>query len=460
MLSEMVPPLLRDDESASTFDMGGLEITPGIDGISPEDTGFPSQGAAAGLEVEAPMFGDVDMTLDVTLDDERGVDAAALITEPEIETGGRSSRQTTSTLAMSVDALRERVEGEPDNWEMHRLLGEALLEAGDREGALQELESAMIGYEKIDDLESASSIADEIVHLEPESVRFLQKRVEYAFRTNDRPRLVEAYLGLADGLVKAGQGEKSRAVYQRVLDLAPDDLRAQAGLEALGPEVPEAPPEPPPKKEKTGTGKRYTAEMRRPTAAAPKAPAAPPRRAAPRPDDEMVDLGEWLRDDDAPKDTRMKVEEQEPTGDEEADFADMLKKFKQGVAENVEEEDHESHYDLGIAYKEMGLLDEAIAEFQKALRGTEHRVRTYEALGNCFIEKGQYQVAVTVLSRALSEPNMSDDQLVGVLYLLGWSSEALERYPEALEFYNRVFAVDIQFRDIGERITAVEQVAQ
>ena len=152
----------------------------------------------------------------------------------------------------------------------------------------------------------------------------------------------------------------------------------------------------------------------------------------------------------------MVVDEQEPSGDENADFQDMLRKFKQGVADNVEEEDHESHYDLGVAYKEMGLLDEAIAEFQKALRGTARRVRTYEALGQCFLEKGQLPVARTILQRALVEPGAGDEQLVGVLYLLGYASEGLKKLDEARGFYERVFAVDIQFRDVGERLNAIE----
>ena len=99
----------------------------------------------------------------------------------------------------------------------------------------------------------------------------------------------------------------------------------------------------------------------------------------------------------------MVVAEQEPTGDEDADFADMLRKFKQGVAENVDAEDYQSHYDLAIAYKEMGLLDEAIAEFQKALGSPTNRVPTYEALGQCFLEKGQPKLASSILGRALNE---------------------------------------------------------
>src|SRR5205814_828921 len=106
-----------------------------------------------------------------------------------------------------------------------------------------------------------------------------------------------------------------------------------------------------------------------------------PATAAPAQGADFVNLGDWLRDDEGPKDTRMVVEEKDPTGDENADFADMLKKFKQGVADNVEAEDYQSHYDLAIAYREMGLVDEAISMFQKALGAPTNRLPTYEALG-------------------------------------------------------------------------------
>jgi tetratricopeptide (TPR) repeat protein len=172
--------------------------------------------------------------------------------------------------------------------------------------------------------------------------------------------------------------------------------------------------------------------------------------------DDLVNLGDWLRGDETQKSTRLVVPEQEPTGDEEADFQDMLRKFKQGIAENIDEEDHQSHYDLGVAYKEMGLVDEAIAEFQKALRAPSNRVPTYEALGACFIEKEQYAMAATLLARALNEKGVTDDSLVGVLYLLGRCAEARGQHETALEYYQRVFVVDIQFRDVGERMAAVE----
>jgi tetratricopeptide (TPR) repeat protein len=185
--------------------------------------------------------------------------------------------------------------------------------------------------------------------------------------------------------------------------------------------------------------------------------AAEPAARAEQTEDSFVNLSDWLREDEVAKNTRMIVDVEEPVDQDQVDFAEMLALFKQGVAANVDDADHESHYDLGVAYKEMGLLDEAIAEFQKALRGTEHRVRTYEALGQCFVEKQQYQIALTILARALNDRGYSDDVLVGVLYLLGYASEALQQWPDALGFYERVIAVDIHFRDIGERLAAVQQ---
>src|SRR5688500_17280760 len=108
----------------------------------------------------------------------------------------------------------------------------------------------------------------------------------------------------------------------------------------------------------------------------------------------------------------------------------------------------------------MGLVDEAISQFQKALRGSNHRLRAYESLGYCFMEKQQYQVASTVLQRALHEPGLKDDHLVGVLYMLGQASEALGQQNEAVQYYQRVFAVDIDFLYVSQRLNTLEKVGR
>jgi tetratricopeptide (TPR) repeat protein len=403
-----------------------------------------------------------------------------------------------------VDQLRLNVVHAPAAWDLHRQLAEALLEQGDRAGGITELETTMFGYEREGNLADASRSAEELIRVEPNSVRYHQKRVEYAVRANDKPQLVDAYLALAESLFRSGQLDKSRAVYGRVLELSPADARASSAVRELGVElepiaeaeqaraleleaVAAAAPErsvearvpaPAPaaaeerpvplavEVERTSSTLPIDEELfaaletalpeppQRAAAAAP--PARPPIAASS--DESFVNLSEWLRDDEPPKSTRMVAAgEEEPQ--EQQDFSEMLTKFKQGVTSNVDDTDHESHYDLGVAYKEMGLLDEAISEFQKALRGTEQRVRTYEALGQCFVEKRQYQIAMTILNRALNDAGASDDTLVGVLYLLGYASESLQKWEDAVGYYERVFTVDIQFRDVGDRLSAVERKA-
>ena len=88
---------------------------------------------------------------------------------------------------------------------------------------------------------------------------------------------------------------------------------------------------------------------------------------------------------------------------------------------------------------------------------TTQRARAFEALGHCFVEKGQLAVASTILQRALNEPGIGDEDLVGVLYLLGAICEELQNYAEAKRYYQRVFAVDIQFRDVADRLDTVEK---
>ncbi len=368
------------------------------------------------------------------------------IDEPLAFATPSQSRRSTAVAAKSVEALRAAVEAAPEDWLLRRDLGEAMLDAGDRAGGIQELERAMSSAEQAGKLDLASSIAEEVARIEPEVAKHQQKRVEYAFRTNDRGRLVEAYLGLANVLLRSDQVEKARTIYQRVLDLAPDEPRARLAISSITPSsgrlatsgfTPLASP---------AVRRSDAIPMPRRSGGAPVRPAS----------GSYINLGDELRVDDVPRDTRMVVPEAEPTGDEQADFADMLRKFKAGIARNVAPEDHQSHYDLAIAYKEMGLVDEAIAEFQKALASPTNRLPTYEALGQCFLEKEQFKLASSVLSRALSE-RASEDQLVGILYLLGRAAELQGKADEALAYYQRVFVVDIQFRDIVDRMSEVEQ---
>jgi tetratricopeptide (TPR) repeat protein len=152
------------------------------------------------------------------------------------------------------------------------------------------------------------------------------------------------------------------------------------------------------------------------------------------------------------KSTRFTVAYQEPSGDEEADFAKMLSQFKDKVSENLDSSDVRAHYDLGTAYKEMGLLEEAISSFQAALRASADHLPTYELMGQTFMEMGKPEAAVKSLERALETAHTVEDEMVGIYYYLGRAYEALENRQSAVEYYDRVFSLDINFADVTERL--------
>jgi tetratricopeptide (TPR) repeat protein len=191
--------------------------------------------------------------------------------------------------------------------------------------------------------------------------------------------------------------------------------------------------------------------------ASPRSSRGAPPRTTDAPESEpvadYVDLSDLLGvGQEEEKVTRFFVQETDPTGDEDRDFAELLAQFKQKISENVAHDDIGSHYDLGLAFKEMGLLDEAISEFQIALRSGADRLKIFEELGQCFLLKRQFNIAVKVLSRALQFEPDDEIELIGVYYHLGRAYEELAQREKALDAYERVVGLDINFKDVADRM--------
>jgi tetratricopeptide (TPR) repeat protein len=183
-------------------------------------------------------------------------------------------------------------------------------------------------------------------------------------------------------------------------------------------------------------------------------PAPPEKGTVAEPAGGYVDLGAMILGGASgrEKTTRFKVAYEEPSGNEQADFAKMLSQFKEKVAENIDTGDVRAHHDLGTAYKEMGLLQEAVSAFQAALRAAPEHLPTYELMGQTFLEMGQPEAAVRTLQRALKIHSGVEDEFVGIYYYLAQAYEALDKNESAVEYYDRVFSLDINFADVTERL--------
>jgi tetratricopeptide (TPR) repeat protein len=128
-----------------------------------------------------------------------------------------------------------------------------------------------------------------------------------------------------------------------------------------------------------------------------------------------------------------------------------------------EEDDPETHYNLGVAFREMNLLDEAIGEFQKVVKGTGKGARppnylqACSLLAVCFMDKGMAPLAVKWYCRALETPGLDEEALLALQYDLGVAYEQAGDERRALEKFTEVYGQNIDFRDVAEKIRLFQQ---
>jgi tetratricopeptide (TPR) repeat protein len=146
------------------------------------------------------------------------------------------------------------------------------------------------------------------------------------------------------------------------------------------------------------------------------------------------------------------------------DLAEMFGELKQDLEADVAsaDEDPETHYNLGIAFREMGLLDEAIGELQKACQAFDHGrpfpqiMQTYTWLAQCFLEKGVPEAAVRWYDKALAVPGIDGETRVALHYELASAFEAAGDKASALKHFMDVYGSNIDYRDVSERIKALK----
>jgi tetratricopeptide (TPR) repeat protein len=121
------------------------------------------------------------------------------------------------------------------------------------------------------------------------------------------------------------------------------------------------------------------------------------------------------------------------------------------------EEDYETHYHLATAYKEMGLMENAIREFQDAINlvemtdGTRRFFQCANLLGHCFMEKQLPKAAAQWLARCLEVEDLNDEEKHAIYYELGNAFEAGGDREKATNYFERLYAENIDYRDVSER---------
>ncbi len=161
--------------------------------------------------------------------------------------------------------------------------------------------------------------------------------------------------------------------------------------------------------------------------------------------DLAAELEEELGDSETPGDDYLKQPE-------EPSLEQIVEGFKKGVAENLSEEDYDTHYNLGIAYREMGLIDEAIGEFQLASKSDDHLVDCCSMLGVCFLEKGLPELGIKWYQKGLEAPGVSDDATMGMLYDMGNVYFSMGDEEAALKTFSELYGINSGYRDVIAKI--------
>ena len=139
------------------------------------------------------------------------------------------------------------------------------------------------------------------------------------------------------------------------------------------------------------------------------------------------------------------------------ELEDLFNSFKRGIKEQLGEGESEAHYDLGIAYREMGLIEDAIREFEVASRGEEQRLGALALLAGCKIDAGRPKEAIADLKKALELVGKDKHARQGLQYELARALEACGEKDRALKTYRLVKKQDPDFRDVIERIEELER---
>jgi tetratricopeptide (TPR) repeat protein len=112
----------------------------------------------------------------------------------------------------------------------------------------------------------------------------------------------------------------------------------------------------------------------------------------------------------------------------------------------------EFRFELGEWLFRAGDVNEAIHAFQRAQNSPGHRLRSLSYLGQCFLQRGMHDMAVSMFEKGLQEKSAMDDQKKEMVYHLGCVYEEIGKIAEAMEQFKSIYEVDIAYRDVATKV--------
>lgn len=321
---------------------------------------------------------------------------------------------------------------EPANPEVHIKLKSVYLDIGDKELAVTEYLILSEIYKRTEDIDKSDMFLREALEVNPEDPRLLAR---IAVMQEEQPQAasaveaaaidMEAYaadIAEAEFFVRQGLTEEALNIYRRLLSAFPvneDLLERISSLQETAPQVFGA---------ETAIESMEAAEVQEEQPAesfVAEVIAQPPKPVAP---------------------------------EFSTDVTEIFEEFKKGLDAEVAAEDAETHYNLGIAYKEMGLVDDAIREFQTSRKDQQYTVNSLSMLGLCYMDKGMFSLAIDAFKNALNRIAGQDETYWSTKYDLAAAHEKNGEVDKAFDIFTEIYGWNSTFRQVDEKINLIKSM--
>lgn len=283
------------------------------------------------------------------------------------------------------------------------------LEKNDIAHAQRELMRAARAYFQIARSREAEELYRKVVHLDPNHLEALRGLVELAHINGERGKMAHWGTELGDVLLAREMYAEAKVQFERVLAFDPDNVKARARVNRLN----------------TIAGVNGAG------------------------------FGELTPDASEVRGAQVTVKD-EPTGTQSAfDLSRILDEFRTAMSDQIGESDGKSHYDLGVTYKEMGLVAEAVSEFEQAAVAEEDRSRSLEMLGECYLLLERYQEAIHTLGELVDG---AEGKVTAQLHVqMGRAYEGMGAWDQAEEAYYHALELD---EDLDEAVQLIEDLEE
>lgn len=391
-----------------------------------------------------------------------------------------------SRLAIETDnvdnakqALTKLIEKEPSNNQYKKLIGNIYLKEGLVEKALNEMLPFIDEELQAGKWSEALKLLNNFKDINPEVVK--PRFITIYKGENNKEAAISETRELTEVLESKNLLENALQLYKEILELNPSDEKAKDRIKELektlgikpeptieesveailkNAEIPTAKPAPPSAKVEEKFEEKLTeADFYAQQGLKEEAIKIYEELLSIAPDnDEIRKKLRALKPEERLEVKLSLPEEEMPTpAAREAELMGVFDKFKKGIEEKLGE-DYESHYNLGIAYKEMGMIEEAIKELQVAAKDPKKTVQSSIMLALCYMDKKLYPLAIKELKKNLESISPDDGSYIGIKFDLARAYEKNNEYDNALKLYMEIYAQNPNFRDIKHKIENIKSL--